>query len=526
MTGDVIAAGIAAEPRDEPVFRLSEVTGALSHALDLTEGQPLGHSQRSCMLALAIADRMGLESEDRRDLFYAVLLKDAGCTTSAGRIFELFRADDRMVKRAKAFADTASLPELLSWIARSTAPDARALARSRALVRAVRGLALEGRQMAATRCERGAEIVVRLGFSPAAAEAVRALSERWDGSGTPRGLKGREIPLLARITSVAQTAEVFATADGPRAARDVVARRRGRWFDPEAADAFLSITPTDPLWASLVDESLTEALAALEPEGQQVLADAAALDRVAEAFADVIDAKSPFTARHSRDVARYAVAIGYGLGLAEGEVRVLRRAGLLHDIGKLGVSNAILDKPGRLTDAEFAEVRRHPLYTEHILGQVSAFEDIAPIAAAHHERLDGRGYHRGRAAEDLTVAMRTLTCADVYDALTARRPYRDPMDPDDALALMWRDAGTAFCPVALDALRRAVAEGRAEPTGLCDGEPRSTLRVDDVITAMSVVTRTTPPPAGFTRGAHAPGFDAALAEGLAEAAESDLPEDA
>lgn len=455
----------AATAEGTALFRLSEVTGALSHALDLTEGQPVGHSQRSCMLALEIGGRLGLTAADRQDLFYASLLKDAGCTSSAARIYELFRADDRAVKYAKSFANTSEISGLLRWISANTAPDAGTLHRARQLVKTLKGLATGGREMAETRCERGAQIVARLGFSPTAADAVRTLGERWDGSGSPRRLKGEEIPLLARIASVAQTAEVFAAADGPRAALDVVRERRGTWFDPEVADAFLSIGADDPIWMRLADDSLTEALDALEPDQGHALADAAGLDRVAEAFADVIDAKSPFTARHSRDVARYAVAIGAGMGFGDDALRTLRRAALLHDIGKMGVSNAILDKPGRLTGEEFAEVRRHPLYTEQILGQVGAFADIAPIAAAHHERIDGRGYHRGVDGEHLTPAMRALTCADVYDALTARRPYRDPMPPDDALGIMGRDVGTAFCPVALDALRQAVATGRADPVG-------------------------------------------------------------
>lgn len=445
------------------VFLLSEVTGALSHALDLTEGQPVGHSQRSCMIALELATRLQLDSTERQDLYYAMLLKDAGCSTTAARICEIFGADDIGAKRTKATADLSRPSDLLAWISNAGPTEGGRLARAGRVVRSLRELAREGHEMAETRCERGAGIVRRLGFSAAAAETVRALGERWDGRGMPNRLRGAQIPLLARIASVAQTAEVFAAAGGPQAALDVVAARRGRWFDPEVSDAFLSLRRDDPLWTRLTADSITEMLALLEPAENQSLVDEDGLDRVAEAFADVIDAKSPYTARHSRDVARYAVVIGEAMGFSASARRLLRRAGLLHDIGKLGVSNAILDKPGKLTDGEFAEVRRHPLYSEQILGQVSAFADIAPIAAAHHERLDGGGYHRGIGADQLTPAMRALTCADVFDALTAERPYRGPLAASEALATMWRSAGTAFCPAALGALDLAVRSGRAEP---------------------------------------------------------------
>lgn len=445
------------------LFFLSEVTGALSHALDLTEGQPVGHSQRSCMIAMEVAAVLQLEPAARQDLYYAMLLKDAGCSTTAARICEIFGADDIAAKRAKATADLSRPSDLLAWISGAGPAGGKRLVRAGRAVRSLRDLAREGRDMAETRCERGAGIVRRLGFSDAAAETVRTMGERWDGRGMPSRLKQDQIPLLARIASLAQAAEVFAAAEGPQAALDMVVERRGRWFDPEVADALLSLGRDGALWRRLATDSISEMLALIEPSETPPLIDEDGLDRVAEAFADVIDAKSPYTARHSRHVARYAEAIGEVMGFSVPDRRVLRRAGLLHDIGKLGISNSILDKPGTLTEGEFAEVRRHPFYSGQILGQVSAFADIAPIAAAHHERMDGGGYHRGIGAEHLTPAMRALTCADVFDALTAKRPYREPKEASEALAIMWGDAGTAFCPAALGALDLAVRSGCVVP---------------------------------------------------------------
>ena len=433
-------------------YRLSEIIGALSHALDLTEGQPVGHSQRSCMIGMEIAERLDLPSEVRQDLFYATLLKDAGCSSSAARMCDLFDTDDRALKRDFSFIDWTSTPDFIRYAAKNVSPTSSGIARAGKLLRALRGIAREASDLNAARCDRGARIVAMLGFSPTTAAAVRALDEHWDGSGRPDGLAGEAIPLISRIACLAQTAEVFMSADGPEAARDVVRARRGRWFDPRIADTFLSIGPDEPLWLRVADEAAADVLRDLEPSTGIALADEEGLDRVAEAFAGVIDAKSPYTARHSVGVAAYAEAIGREVGYDAQRLRSLRRAGLLHDVGKLGVSNRILDKPGALTDDEFAQIRLHPLYTFQILSQITPFADLAEPAAAHHERLDGRGYHRGVGAKDLAPEARILAVADVFEALTADRPYRRPLEREVAFEILWKDAGSAFDPVYISAL--------------------------------------------------------------------------
>jgi HD-GYP domain-containing protein (c-di-GMP phosphodiesterase class II) len=438
-----------------PSYQLSEVIGALSHALDLTEGQPVGHSQRACVIGMHIADRLDLPSEARAEAFYAILLKDAGCSTSAARMAELFRTPDGPLKREFSKVDWTNTAEFIRFAAREVAPGAPRIVRAATLLRALRTMATEAAELNEARCGRGARIVAMMGFPASVAEAVRLLDEHWDGSGRPEGREGEAIPLISRLACIAQTAEVFMTADGPQAALEVVRERRGRWFDPRLADAFLSTSPDDPLWSRLVADNANEVLRDLEPRAAVAIADEEGLDRVSEAFASVIDAKSPYTGRHSVGVATYAVGIGEQLGFDRVRLRWLRRAALLHDIGKLGVSNTILDEPGKLTDDEFAEVKRHPRYTFEILSRISAFAPIAEDAAAHHGRLDGRGYHRGVGAEDLSLEARILAAADVYEALTAVRPYRGPMPRETALGIMERDAGTGFDPDCLDALAAA-----------------------------------------------------------------------
>jgi HD-GYP domain-containing protein (c-di-GMP phosphodiesterase class II) len=421
-------------------FAVGEVVAALSHALDLTEGQPPGHARRSCLVALRLAELTGLGADERTSLYYAMLLKDAGCSSSAARMAEIVAADDLELKRIAKRIDWASPREAIGMVVREAGRNDSSLVRARRVLTALRDLARESNLAVETRCDRGARIVTMLEFPAAAADTVRYLDEHWDGRGQPYRLRGDDIPILARVACLAQTAEVFIAQDGLDAAREMVRVRRGRWFDPAVADAFLALTDDDPLFADLAADRFASAPA----DGELVSADDERVDRIAEAFASMIDAKSPFTASHSDRVAEYAVGIGRELGWGEGALRDLRRAGLLHDIGKLGVSNSILDKPGRLTEEEFDAVREHPRNTEAILRRVPIFAPLAVAAAAHHERVDGRGYHLGLAGQAIPVTSRVLACADVYDALTAQRPYRDPMRSADALELMRRDVGRAF----------------------------------------------------------------------------------
>ncbi len=446
----------------ERTFRLSDIIAGLSHALDLTEGQPPGHAQRTCLIGLTLAAPVRLDEDDTAALFYALLLKDAGCSSNAARMTALFGGDDRELKRRSKTVDWTRPSEALRFTAANVAPGESPLGRARAFLSAAADLAAQGREMIDARCDRGARIVSMLGFPPAAAEAVRTLDERWDGRGLPARLKGDQIPLLGRIASLSQAVEVFFTEGGIEAAREMVRARRGSWFDPQLADLLLAIGDADPLWSRLAVETGPVLADADAPDDRTLAADDDRLDQMARAFAQVIDAKSPFTARHSSEVARYAGLIARRLGYDATGVRDLHRAGLLHDIGKLGISNSILDKPAGLTDEEVRAVREHPRHTAEILSRVEPFAPLAAAAAAHHERRDGRGYHLGLAGEQIPPAARILAVADVYEALTANRPYRAAMSPEEALSLMARERGTAFFEEPLEALGWVVLGGVAE----------------------------------------------------------------
>jgi len=278
--------------------------------------------------------------------------------------------------------------------------------------------------------------------------------------------------LLGRILCLAQTLEVFVRTVGLPGALATAARRRGRWFDPALVDALLGIRDDRRFWGPLEDPRAVPPVAAWEPADRVLLVGEDLLDRVADAFARVIDAKSPYTARHSSEVARWAVATGAVLGIDAQGRRDLRRAGLLHDIGKLAVSGRILDKPGALEPDELAAIREHPRYTHQILARVACFSGIVDTAANHHERLDGTGYHRGLAALDLSRPARILAVADVYEALTADRPYRGAMPRERALEIVREQRGSGLCPAAVDALEVA-AGAPAWTAGLAAAQPPS-----------------------------------------------------
>jgi putative nucleotidyltransferase with HDIG domain len=418
-------------------IRLSEIVGALSHALDVTEGQPMGHAERTCVIGMRLADAVGLEPVQRSSLFYALLLKDAGCSTTSAATAEVFGADDLHVKRESRLVDPKSPAQSLRCLSRTVAPGAPLLQRARHL-RALVAMGVDGaRQLGQMRCERGADIARAIDLDERAAGAIHELDEHWDGHGYPAGLAGAAISPLARVICLAQTIEVFWSQRGAAAACAVARERRGTWFDPALVDAVATFEHDEAFWRSLDEPDVD----ALEPAERVQRADDARLDRVAEAFARIVDAKSPYTASHSAGVAEIADGIAVTMGLGAPTRRLLRRAGLLHDVGKLGVSNRILDKPGKLDAEEWAAMRRHPELSLVILQAVPALADVARLAATHHERLDGSGYPHGLTAAELELPDRILQVADVAEALSAERPYRAALPIDEVLAIVGRDAG-------------------------------------------------------------------------------------
>ena len=434
---------------------LAELIGAFSHALDITEGQPAGHCLRVCWIGSHIGRALGLSPVDRADLYYTLLLKDLGCSSNAARICELYQADDLAFKQGYKTVGT-GLAATIHFIASRTAIPAPFYQRARAIGHILKNGDQIAQELIVSRCTRGADIARSLRFSESVSDGIYHLDEHWDGSGRPDHRVGGTIPLASRIALLAQVADVFHTHAGRHAAIDEVRRRSGNWLDPALVTAFEALAADEYFWIGLASPFLDQRLLAFAPTANVRAVDDDYLDDIATAFGGVIDAKSNFTAGHSARVGELADKMGAIMGLLPPRRRWLCRAALLHDIGKLGVSNAILDKPGPLDDREWARMRDHAAHTQAILGRVGVLADMAPIAAAHHERIDGTGYPLGLKDGQIRRETRIITVCDYYDALSSDRPYRPAMSRADSLATIEADIGTAVDGDCFEALRSIV----------------------------------------------------------------------
>ncbi len=442
----------------QAVSSLAEILGAFSYALDLTEGQSTGHSIRACWIGTKLAQAIGLEGAELHDIYYAVLLKDLGCSVNAARVAEMFAGDDRKLKASfkligpdqKDFAD---------FIMNEVGVKAHADIRDGAIANLFENGADIMTDIMSTRCTRGADIARKLRFSEDVANAIAHLDEHWDGSGLPLGISGENIHIGGRIALIAQVADVFFNARGAEAAMAEIRARSGTWLDPELCDTFLQLASSPIFWVALASETIEEQILAMEPAMQSVLVDEDYLDDIANAFGQVIDAKSPFTGGHSERVGHYTDLVAAELGLDADTRRSLRRAAMLHDVGKLAVSSSILEKPGKLDAAEWEIMQSHALHTFNILSKIAPMRDMAVIAAAHHERLDGKGYPLGIDHSILSIESRIITICDIFDALTSERPYRSAMSVAAALDVMAGEVDTAIDRDVFAALVAKVSQG-------------------------------------------------------------------
>ena len=438
---------------------LPEIISALSFALDLTEGAMPGHALRSCILGMRIAKEAKLSQYQQDDLYFALLLKDVGCSSNAARMCQIVGGDDRAVKAGVKLEDWTKpgKPKLstlkLMW--NNVLPEANALERVLRIAKIGRTQHKNNEEMITLRCDRGASIVSKMGLGQATSEAVRYLDEHWDGSGYPNRWRGERIPLLARIAGVAQHLDGFATEKGANLAILALEERSGTWYDPELVKIAVSLHRQGRLWegslASDAESAARATVLAMEPDDTAPLG-TDRIDIICEAFSDVVDAKSPFTMRHSMGVAKAAVTIAEAMGLSAQRTTMIRRAAMLHDLGKLRVPNSILDKPSKLTNEEFGVVKEHPALSQQILERIPSFRMMAEIAGSHHEKLDGTGYPLHLSAAELSLESRIVAVADVYAALSEERPYRESLDLGQVSAIMSKDIPNKLDPVCFEAL--------------------------------------------------------------------------
>ncbi|MGH9228979.1 MAG: HD domain-containing phosphohydrolase [Acidimicrobiales bacterium] len=417
-------------------MRLAELVGALSLAVDLGLGQPMEHMARACLIATRLGDTMGLDEQERAALYYVTLLGWVGCIADSREAAATF-GDDIAYRADYYDLDMKPLP-FLGYILRNAGagkPVARRIGTAATLV-ATGARAVQDSLRA--HCQVTTGVARRLGLGPEVCEPLRQLFVRWDGKGLPRGVGGAEIPLVIRLWHLADLAEVHHGRGGTAASVDAARERSGGQLAPDVVEAFCDCA--DDLLDRLPDGSSWDDLIDAEPALRPVLSQPE-LDAALEVIADYADLKSPHCLGHSRGVADLAATAGQRLGMGHTQVRTLRRAALVHDLGRLGVPNSIWDKPGRLTTAQHERVRLHSYYTERMLARPPALAEFGEIAAMTHERLDRSGYHRGLPAAAIPLPARVLAAADTYHAMLEPRPHRAPIPDKAAAHTLEREAG-------------------------------------------------------------------------------------
>lgn len=411
-----------------------ELVGALCLATDLGMGLPLEHGLQSTLFTTRLGERAGADPETLRQAYYACLLFHSGCMTDAHVAAQIFGGNlvDHQTpvmfgSPRESFAGVVrALPDPMSPRA------ARAVQFAQRLPKAARVFKPHMTAM----CEIAEMLAARLGMPNSLAGLFAHMTDRWDGKGPLARAAGEEVPLSLRIAQVGRDAAVQCMLGGPRRAAEVARERAGAAFDPELAR--LLADDADELLALDPDASAWDEVLACEPAPRMVL-EGAAIDRALAAMGDFADLSSPFFSGHSAGVAELAAAAARHSGLAEATVAQIGRAGFVHDLGRVAIHPRIWHKPGSLTLDETEQVRLHPYHSERVLLRAPSLAPLAPLAGAHHERLDGSGYHRGTAAAGLDASARLLAVADVYRAMTEPRAHRAAIDPGHAGQILAAD---------------------------------------------------------------------------------------
>ena len=440
--------------RDRTDGSLAALLCALSFTTGLGLGERLEHGLKSAYIGLRIADALGLPDEDREAVYYGALLKDVGCTAcSAG--FAAFFPDDELVPRLDfMLVDPARFGDIVAWLSRNVPVDARLPGRIARLLSFLAQCGPVVKEAMRGHCEVAELFARRLGFPDHVQRTLRFQWERWDGKGLAYGLKRDEAPVAARILHPAQMLELTHSFGGPSAARALARERRGTRFDPEVADAFLALAEQADFWRELEQEPAQAAILAMKPATAAERSVEDQTDEVCAALADFVDIKTRRTWRHSELVADVAVGMARRLGLGPAEQTRLRRAALVHDIGKVAVPFGILAKDDRLSESEWEQYRLHPYYTQRVLERVEPLQELATDAAAHHEWVNGRGYHRQLAGEQIPLNGRILAVANAYARLARRQ--NGQAEPADALRQLRPLVGTQFDAACFDALTESL----------------------------------------------------------------------
>lgn len=406
---------------------------ALSLASDLGTGQPVEHGLRVCWLSLAVADELGLDPAARSCVYYVALLRFAGCTSDASETAVLAGGDDVAFNARMAPMLAASSSEGMRFFVRHLAEDLPLHRRAGRVAAALADPGMERRSLSG-HCEVAARLGARFGLPDDVCTALAHAYERWDGKGYPSGLAGDAVPIAIRIVGAARDAELWSRA-GWDTARDVLADRRGHAHDPAVVDALVDGAER---WLTDLGDDPSAAVLDAEPPPVRTI-DTDGLDGALAAVADFADMKSPFFRRHSGGVAALAADAARAAGLAGEDAVAVGRAGLVHDVGRVGVPSGIWNRPGPLSVDQWERVRLHPYLTDRVLRRCNVLRPFAELAACHHERADGSGYHRAVSGDQLPLLARVLAAADAYHAMCEERPHRPALSAADAAARLQDD---------------------------------------------------------------------------------------
>ncbi len=429
---------MGAAPIPAGQVRLAELLAALSLGIDLGFGQPMEHVLRQCLIALRLAERRGLDDEARRAVYFTALLINVGCHSDAHEQAKWF-GDDLSLKATKFRHGLRGRGAVagLDMLGAGRPPLHRFRLGLEFIIAGHREIDITVHTKVAC------ALAERLGLSAAVLEALDAAYENWDGRGWPGTRSGAAIPMVSRVAHIAEYIEVAHRMGGIESATALCRRLAGTQFDPGLVTLFCQrarevLEGLDAVhaWTAVLDA---------EPALGGALAEAA-FDSALSAIADFVDLKSPYFLGHSTNVAALAAAAGGAFGLPDDALQSLRRAGLVHHFGRLGVSNAIWDKRGPLGAGEWERVRMHPYLTERMLQQSPVLSPIGALAGQHCERMDGSGYPRGIAGTAIPVPARILSAVVAYQSMREPRPYRAALAPGRAA----------------DELRAAVRAGRLD----------------------------------------------------------------
>lgn len=382
---------------------ISELFSAVSLALDIDEGVKLYHAWRVSILGAEIAGR--ILPEERKTIFYGCLLHDIGAIGLSEHIIHYLLKEE--------------MPKEPAMLAHPLI---------------------------------GAEIIGQIPNLETMAKFILNHHEWYNGKGYPLGRQKEAIPAAAQIISIADQIAIFMRKEAAGSQTELIKAidaRRNRQFSSELIDCAIEVLSNSHLFEELREQkNLVKLFHKTRADIGEISMPAGidAIGTACEVFSQLIDTKHPYTVGHSNRVSRYCLLIALAMDLPHDEVTNIKWSGLLHDIGKLGISRKLLDKPASLTAEEYQEMKKHIVYTKEILGAITDFREIALIASSEHERYDGKGYPQGLKDQEIPLGARIIAVADAFDAMTSGRPYRKAIPISAACEEIEKNTGTQFDP--------------------------------------------------------------------------------